>query len=87
MVLAQWAVAMVCDDAARVVGGHRQGEDLGEVGDPLGFQEAARVAQVGMEDVASLVDDEVLETLPPARFSPVQIGTLEAATSRFQLSA
>ena len=63
--LAQWAVATRVDDAAGVVGRHRQVEDLGEVGDPLGFEEAARVAQVGVEDVTTLIDDEILESLPP----------------------
>ena len=66
------------DKAAGIVRCHRQREHLGQVGDPLGLQESSRVAQVRMEDVAALVDDEVLESLPPAQVFAGADGNLRA---------
>ena len=44
---------------------HGQREHLCHVGDTLGLEKSAAVAQVGMQNVAALVDDEILEALPP----------------------
>src|SRR5258708_339472 len=49
--------------AAGVVGGHRQAENGGHIGDPLGLEKTAPVAQIGGPAVATLVDDAALVPL------------------------
>ena len=64
---------------------HRQAEDLRHVGDPLGFEESAGVAQVGMQNVAALIDDEILEALPPREvLAGADRARASWRTSRFQ---
>ena len=76
------------DEAAGVVGRHRQGEDLGEVGDPSGLEEPAGIARVGVEDIATLIDDEILESLPAREVLAGADGDPRGgAASRRQLSA
>ena len=50
--------------ASRIVGGHRQAVDIGEICDTLGFEETAAVAEVRVQNVRSLIDDEILKPLP-----------------------
>src|SRR5260370_7153389 len=50
--------------ATGVVVGHGESKDVGHVGDPLRLQESAAVAKVGMQNVAAVLNDEVLEALP-----------------------
>ena len=50
---------------ARVVRRHRQPPHLGHVRDPLVLQKTAAVAQIRVQDIASLVDNEVGKLLPP----------------------
>ena len=43
---------------------HRKAEHFGHVGDALGFEEAAAIAQIRMQNIAALVENEVLEAVP-----------------------
>src|ERR1700733_8506844 len=51
--------------ASRIVRRHGQSEGVSHIGDAFCLQKPAAVAQIRVQDVASLVDDEVLDPPPP----------------------
>jgi hypothetical protein len=59
---------------ARAMWRHQDAVDVGVLGDPLQFGDAADVARIGTDDIDRVLLDEILEVLAAEDLLPVWIG-------------